>query len=79
MSVLSNRIFRSMVFAVAIANIVVMMVFEYGLTSPVALASEDISGDLTDQNTDSGTIESVEKEAAAKEAEAVETALVGEH
>lgn len=78
MDFFSNRLFRSVVFAVAIVNIVVMMVFGYGLPSPMALAREANSKDMINQNTDAGTIESVEKETAAKEAEAVENALARE-
>ena len=75
MNIFPNRTFKGVILAVAIVNIVVMMLFEYGLRSPVALASEINSEDLSGQNTDTGTIESVEKENAAKEAEALETAL----
>ena len=78
MSFFSNRIFKGVVFAVAILNIMVMMVFGYGLPSPAVLAEEINSENQTSQNTDAGTIESVEKETAAKEAEAVETALARE-
>lgn len=78
MSFFSNRIFKNLIFAVAIVNIVIMMVFGYGLPSPVALAEEINSENQTSQNTNTGTIESVEKETAAKEAEAVETALARE-
>ena len=75
MNIFPNRTFKGVILAAAIINIVVMMLFEYGLPSPVALASEINSEDLSGQNTDTGTIESVEKENAAKEAEALETAL----
>lgn len=78
MGILSNRIFKGVVFAVAIINIVIMMIFGYGLPSPVALAEETNSENQISQNTDTGTIEAVEKETAAKEAEAVETALARE-
>ena len=78
MSIFSNRIFKDVVFVTAIVNIAVMMVFGYGLPSPVTMAGEINSEKLVDQTTDAGTIESVEKETAAKEAEAVETALARE-
>ena len=75
MNIISNRTFKTVILAVAIINIVVMMLFGYGLPSPVVLAEEVNSGNQTSQNTDAGTIESVEKENAAKEAEALEIAL----
>lgn len=75
MNVFSNRIIKGVIFILAIMNIVAMMSFEYGLTSPAALARENNSAKKEEQNPDGGTIESVEKETAAKEAEAVETAL----
>ena len=78
MNFFSNRIFKSLIFTVAIVNILIMMVFGYGLPSPVALAEEINSENQTSQNTNTGTIESVEKETAAKEAEAAETALARE-
>ena len=78
MSIFSNRTFKAVILAVAIVNIVAMMLFGYGLPSPVVLAEEINSENQTGQNTDAGTIESVEKETAAKEAEAMETALARE-
>ena len=78
MSIFSNRTFKAVILAVAIVNIVAMMLFGYGLPSPVVLAEEINSENQTGQNTDAGTIESVEKENAAKEAEAMETALARE-
>lgn len=78
MSIFSNRTFKTVILAVAIVNIVAMMLFGYGLPSPVVLAEEINSENQTGQNTDAGTIESVEKETAAKEAEAMETALARE-
>lgn len=75
MNIFPNRTFKTVILAVAIVNIVVMMLFGYGLPSPVVLAVEANSGNQTNLNTDAGTIESVEKENAAKEAEALETAL----
>ena len=76
MNTFPNRTLKGVILAVAIVNIVVMMLFGYGLPSPVVLAEEINSQKQTSQNTDAGTIESVEKENAAKEAEALETALV---
>ena len=75
MNTFPNRTFKGVILAVAIVNIVVMILFGYGLPSPVVLAEEINSQKQTSQNTDTGTIESVEKENAAKEAEALETAL----
>lgn len=78
MNIFSNRTFKTVILAVAIVNIVAMMLFGYGLPSPVVLAEEINPENQTGQNTDAGTIESVEKENAAKEAEAMETALARE-
>lgn len=75
MNVLSNRIIKDTVLVLAILNIIVMMMFEYGLPHPVTVAKEKNSSEHSGQSTDVGTIESVEKETAAKEAEAVEIAL----
>ena len=61
MSIFSNRTFKAVILAVAIVNIVAMMLFGYGLPSPVVLAEEINSENQTGQNTDAGTIESVEK------------------
>lgn len=76
MSLLSNRLFKCVILLLAVVNIAVMMLFEYGLPSPEAQARDSIAAEQAVQNAEAGTIEAVEKETAAKEAEAAETALV---
>ena len=65
-----------MILLLTVVNMAVMMLFEYGLPSPEALARYSIVTDQAVQNAEAGTIEAVEKGTAAKEAEAAETALV---
>ena len=77
MSNVSKRILKFLVMVAAIINIVIMILFEYGLPSPVLMRGND-SKKESNQNTESGTIESIEQETAAKEAEAAETALARE-
>ena len=72
-----SRISKWLIAFVALLNIVVMLVFEYGLPSPAARAKES-STTIQDEEKEVGTIEAVEKEKAEKEAEAVEMALARE-
>lgn len=74
MSRISNQISKYLIAILAVLNIVAMMVFEYGLPSPVFSSSENHYPEQTEEET-MGTIEAVEKETAEKEAEAVETVL----
>ena len=76
MSVFANRFIKFLIGTIAVLNIIVMMVFEYGIpSSSVPLDREDSFEQTSEDDMDVGTIESVEQEAAAKEAEAAETAL----
>ena len=52
-----------------------MMLFEYGLPSPVGLAKENKSNEYSEQDATVGTIEDIEQEAAAKEAEEADAVL----
>lgn len=79
MSLLTNRTVKYLVSAIAILNILVMMLFQYGLPSPVELADGNVpTASARAEQEDVGTIEAIEQETAAKEAEAVETALAKE-
>ena len=78
MNAILNRIIKNIVFALAVLNIAVMMLFEYGLPSPAAMAIEDNFNNQDGMDTETGTIESVQEETAAKEAEAVKNALARE-
>lgn len=78
MNTITNRIIKNVVFAIAVLSIAVMTLFEYGLPSPAAMAIENNSNEQSGKNTDTGTIESVQEETAAKEAEAVKNALARE-
>lgn len=75
MNTFLNRIAKRVVSAVALINILVMMLFQYGLPSLNALAEEPHSSRQESEETDVGTIEAVEQENAEKEAKAAETAL----
>ena len=79
MSIASNRIVRCLVLYAAIANIVVMMLFQYWLPGMTEASSANYTEESMSDNGDHiGTIESVEQETAAKEAEEAETALARE-
>ena len=77
MSGMSDRFSKYLISILAVLNIVALMVFEYGLPSPVVSAKENLFPDQVEKET-MGTIEAVEKETAEKEAEAAETALARE-
>lgn len=71
-----NRAVKYLIMIVALVNIAVMMLFEYGLPLPAVSAREN---DAAQQTTNEvGTIDQVAQEAAEKEEEAVETALTRE-
>lgn len=78
MKTISNRIIKYGILILAIANIAIMMLFEYGLPSPVAIARENNHVERSEQDKEDGTIESVKKETAAKEAETAEAVLAKE-
>ena len=73
-----NRVLKNVISIIAVLNIAIMLLFDYGLTSPEALAKESNSATRSDQETAVGTIEAVEQETAAEEAEAAEAALARE-
>lgn len=79
MRLLSNRIVRNLITLAALINIVAMMVFQYWLPADAAISKDNSAeGYTSEQDNQVGTIESVEQEAAAKEAEEVQTALARE-
>ena len=79
MNLLANRAVKYVITIVALANIVVMMLFEYGLPSPAASAKENNAAQqAAGQSEEVGTIDQVIQEEAEKEEEAVETALARE-
>ena len=79
MKILLNQAVKNIIAIVALVNIVVMMLFEYGLPSPAASAKENSAAEQTaEQDDEVGTIDQVAQEAAEKEEEAVETALAKE-
>ena len=70
MNILQNRIAKNLIAAIAVINIALMMVFQYGL--PLQASSGNNKIEKSDE-TNVGTIEAVEQETAAKEKEAAET------
>ena len=78
MNLLSNRIVRSLITVVAAANIVFMMVFQYGLPSQAASDDKKNVDQGNAEEVNVGTIEAVQQETAAKEEAAAETALARE-
>lgn len=79
MSIFSNVIVKRLIMILALVNIVAMMVFQYGLPSQAAPSKSrnDVENSASEE-TNVGTIEAVEQETAAKEAEAAQTALARE-
>lgn len=75
MKVELNSIEKNIISIVAALNIIVMLIFQYGLPS-VNVVKEDLyqSGKEAEES-EVGTIEAVEQESAEKEAKAVEDAL----
>lgn len=72
-----SRISKWLITFVALLNIVAILAFEYRLPSPTIKARENATDTQAAEN-EVGTIESVEKEKAQKEAEDVEIALARE-
>ena len=78
MKLFQSSIVKTIIMIIALLNIVVMMVYEYGLPSPAAAAEKNTNVAAHKESTQTenvGTIEAVEKEEANKETEAAETAL----
>ena len=79
MILLSNRIIRDLIALAAVINIIVMLVFQYGLPLENTFGKSNSTEEIYEENDDHiGTIESVEQETAQKEAEEVQTALARE-
>lgn len=79
MNLLSNSFFKNLISILAITNIIVMLVFQYGLPSHYPLSEDNgVVQHETNEETNVGTIESVEQETEAKESEAIENALARE-
>ena len=78
MNISASRYIKFVVATVAIVNIIVMMLFQYGLPTGIVSAKSNEETEKNTEETDVGTIEAIEKEAAQKEAEEVETALARE-
>ena len=79
MRAFSSRPVRIIVLFLALINIIAMMMFQYGLPPLNELAEDyEHSEYAANSQDDVGTIESVEQETAAKEAEAAETVLARE-
>lgn len=75
----SNVIVKHVIIILALVNIIAMVVFQYGLPPQSASSGSKVDAENnTTEETAVGTIESVEQEAAAREAEAVENALARE-
>ena len=67
---------KNTVLILAIVNIILMIVFQYGLSSLVVTEDKNTSvNQESEEEKNVGTIEAVKQEAAEKEEEAVETAL----
>ena len=77
MNISKSRFIKLIISIIAIANIIVMMVFQYGMQSSMP-ANTDGEQERQTNDTTVGTIESVEKETAAKEAEEIQTAFARE-
>ena len=73
-----KRTLKNVIAIAAIANIVAMMVFQYGLPSIAAEWNGSNSKEYSSEESGMGTIESVEKETAAKEEEEAQTLLARE-
>lgn len=75
MNFIPSRLLKNIVSTLAILNIIIMMLFQYGLPSPVVAAGKYSANQESEGDANVGTIEAVEKEAAQKEEAAAETAL----
>ena len=73
-----KRTLKNVIAFAAIANIIAMMVFQYGLPSIAAEGNGSNSKEYSSEESGMGTIESVEKETAAKEEEEAQTLLARE-
>lgn len=73
-----KRTLKNVIAIAAIANIIAMMVFQYGLPSNAAVGNGSNSKEHSSEESGMGTIESVEKETAAKEEEEAQTLLARE-
>lgn len=74
-----SRFFKYLIAIIAVINIMALMLYQYGLPSLTRADEESYPYDQeSEEDDDLGTIEAVEKETAAKEAEAAETALARE-
>ena len=70
---------RNLVLVISIINIIAMMVFQYGITADAEIEEGNGSNKYAETNDEHvGTIESIEQETAAKEAEEAQTALARE-
>ena len=76
MSITPSRLVKNTVLILSIVNIILMIVFQYGLSSLVVTEDKNTSvNQESEEEKNVGTIEAVKQEAAEKEEEAVETAL----
>ena len=79
MRIAMNSIVRWIVLLLAVINIIAMMVFQYWLPEDPAFKKENKSEEsVSEEDSNVGTIESIEQETAAKEAEEAQTALARE-
>ena len=78
MNLLSNRVVKCLILLASVVNIIAMMVFQYGLPSIAAEGNGSNSKEYSSEESGMGTIESVEKETAAKEEEEAQTLLARE-
>jgi len=79
MSITKNSILKRFISIAAVLNIIAMMVFQYGLSADASAEKAHYSKETVSEDDDHvGTIESVEQETAAKEAEEAQTALARE-
>ena len=74
-----SGILKGLVLIIALVNIIAMMVFQYWLPADAATEKNgSIENHASEEGNQVGTIESVEQEAAAKEAAEAQTALARE-
>lgn len=72
---ISSPIIRALIVIISVINIAAMMGFEYGLPSLAGSSANAVQEENLQEETEVGTIESVEKEEANKETEAANSAL----
>ncbi len=75
MKTINSPIIRTLIVIISVINIAAMMGFEYGFPSLADSATNTVQEEKVQDETDVGTIESVEKEEENKETEAANTAL----